>query len=546
MWYWVGCFVLALVVTGIYIYGNVLEDGKLYSAGYCYYDSNDNLVYAINRDGIIWPNTFSDRGIIPSSQKLITPKYHVINSTLFVVMNFLLGISAAIVLICIIITILHRNDKIIKAASYKLNVLSLLGAIVLYAGSLLFGIDRSHGLSESSLDGLCNIRIWLVIISVSLLFMPLFYKTYRIARIFEKSMITVSEVQVKDEKLMFYVLVHICVDVILLTIFRSISPFYISYKISKTTEEDALQFTEYKYGVCTSDHDLVFISIMAVWKLAQLLFGCYVAVILAKLVKFDIIARFDETGSQAFSIFCCLFVASVIIPMMLFLDESAIDVHFFLISLLAVIIGNVLIVFNFIPRLRAIFQHKQEKFLKTPQENLEKKWLKKIYKITQHAGREKGYFDSKGNSVTREETVSDSEDSKNNHNHHNNNKKHRNKKDSNSNHGRNSGRMHNQVTPMAIPSQTGHDRDSSILHDTLFLGDHHDEYEHTLSPNISVKKLKFDNSNSKIKKRNGKKKGVMEKVASVSAIVAPQTNSILPKHLWLIVKQKLKKIVIEV
>ena len=57
------------------------------------------------------------------------------------------------------------------------------GAIVFYLSVILFGVDENVA-SESTVDGLCHARIWLVAIGFNLLFGTIFAKVWRIYYIF--------------------------------------------------------------------------------------------------------------------------------------------------------------------------------------------------------------------------------------------------------------------------------------------------------------------------------------------------------------------------
>ena len=57
------------------------------------------------------------------------------------------------------------------------------GAVVFYVLVILFGVDENVA-SDSTVDGLCQARIWLVAIGFSLLYGTIFAKTWRIYYIF--------------------------------------------------------------------------------------------------------------------------------------------------------------------------------------------------------------------------------------------------------------------------------------------------------------------------------------------------------------------------
>ena len=70
-----------------------------------------------------------------------------------------------------------------KLSSPYVNIMIVAGAIVFYVTVILFGVDENIA-SYSTVNGLCQARIWLVAIGFSLLYGTIFAKTWRIYYIF--------------------------------------------------------------------------------------------------------------------------------------------------------------------------------------------------------------------------------------------------------------------------------------------------------------------------------------------------------------------------
>ena len=70
-----------------------------------------------------------------------------------------------------------------KLTSPYVNVMIIAGAVVFYITVILFGVDENVA-SFSTVDYLCQTKIWLVAIGFSLLFGTIFAKTWRIYYIF--------------------------------------------------------------------------------------------------------------------------------------------------------------------------------------------------------------------------------------------------------------------------------------------------------------------------------------------------------------------------
>ena len=200
---------------------------------------------------------------------------------------FSLSIIIGIVFIVLIIKL--RENKAIKAVSWKLNIVSIIGSIILSITQILFGIDenmQSYTENDDKFTFLCNFRTWLLAISFTLLFMPLFLKTYRIGQIFRVT----NDLRVKDitdTKLVYATLCCVLTDIIILFIFVLIDPLSRQYQDSGNAETiDALQQVQHTYGLCNCNDYASFLAIFSVWKVTQLLFGCYAAMTVTQVKSF--------------------------------------------------------------------------------------------------------------------------------------------------------------------------------------------------------------------------------------------------------------------
>ena len=70
-----------------------------------------------------------------------------------------------------------------RLGSPYVNIVIVAGAVVFYVTVILFGVDENVA-SYSTVDGLCQARIWLVSIGFSLLYGTIFAKTWRVYYIF--------------------------------------------------------------------------------------------------------------------------------------------------------------------------------------------------------------------------------------------------------------------------------------------------------------------------------------------------------------------------
>merc|ERR1719203_52077 len=78
---------------------------------------------------------------------------------------------------------------------------------------VVYGIDERVNPSDDMFDLLCNARLWMWVWSYTLLFMPLFAKTYRLSRIFN-GILAVRPLA--DKKLLYGIMGCLSVDSLLL------------------------------------------------------------------------------------------------------------------------------------------------------------------------------------------------------------------------------------------------------------------------------------------------------------------------------------------
>ena len=302
-------------IKGLYSFANVIDNGNVQFFGYFYQnDSNGSVVYHLDVDKIVWPEHFSSKNMTPRTNVLYTKKQsniHIANSSTMIV---LLSVSCIVALISMIFVISKKKNIIIKAASWRMNIIMCSGAIIGYLGGIAYGMDEKFiaGTKHKAviLDVLCNIRLWMVMIAFSLLFMPLFAKTYRLSLVF-KAMLT--KTVVKDTMLFVMVLVCVLVDILLLTIFTSIKPLQRVYLEGDIETIDELRAIQHIHGVCDFSEDIdhfnwSFYAFLLFFKLCELVWGLWVALDVSRIKDItNMLGKFDETGIWLY--FPCTFIS---------------------------------------------------------------------------------------------------------------------------------------------------------------------------------------------------------------------------------------------
>lgn len=63
-----------------------------------------------------------------------------------------------------------------KQNSPTLNNITLIGAIFGYISIIVLGLDENQGLSKDTMSMMCNVHVWMLSVSFTLVFGPLFAK----------------------------------------------------------------------------------------------------------------------------------------------------------------------------------------------------------------------------------------------------------------------------------------------------------------------------------------------------------------------------------
>eukprot|EP01084_Bolivina_argentea_P062281 113878_1 len=302
--------------NGLYGYGNLLQNGSVHYVGIFSMNENNTVHSIINDYDIVWPSEFIQKGVIPPrSSILIVYKLITINQILFYFICSLVSISTLFVIFCICSTYYFHKEPIILAISWKLNMFVCIGCLLCYCGIILYGIDEYYTFlaeNETKFHVICNVRMWLLCTGFTLIFMPLFVKTFRLAKIFQSFDIE----NISDFKLVCMLIVCLLIDIILLTFYTLLEGLQRKTKYGSVQIIDQLQQIQSNYGVCTSSdiHKTAFYITLGCWKLLQLIFGGYVAIVVSRIgLKKLYLTKYDETGQQVFAITITVLILIILI-----------------------------------------------------------------------------------------------------------------------------------------------------------------------------------------------------------------------------------------
>ena len=116
--------------------------------------------------------------------------------------------------------LLYRH---IKMSSPNMNNLIIVGCILTYTSVIILGLD-SYMTSTEAFPYICAARAWVLMSGFSLSFGSMFSKTWRVHSIFTN--VQLNKKVMKDSQLYLVVGLFICIDVVTMTAWQIMDPFY--------------------------------------------------------------------------------------------------------------------------------------------------------------------------------------------------------------------------------------------------------------------------------------------------------------------------------
>eukprot|EP00485_Elphidium_margaritaceum_P007900 CAMPEP_0202709426 /NCGR_PEP_ID=MMETSP1385-20130828/21551_1 /ASSEMBLY_ACC=CAM_ASM_000861 /TAXON_ID=933848 /ORGANISM="Elphidium margaritaceum" /LENGTH=792 /DNA_ID=CAMNT_0049368687 /DNA_START=198 /DNA_END=2576 /DNA_ORIENTATION=- len=370
---------------GLYAFGNSDADGNVNLIGYFYPDSTTgNLSLSVDDDAIVWPPVFTAKNITPRSSILNITSIENISPRVLIPMYFFSGLSVLLVVFFAITTIRYRRKQIMRAGAWKINLVMCCGCFCACLAMFIYGIDEEWVEAGPVFSFLCNFRLWLWVLSYTLLFFPLFMKTYRLSRIFDE---VLHKKVITDTKLIYVILGCVAVDLVLLIIFTSVEPLQRFYEFGGYVQFDPidkLQRKEIQYGTCETDKGTpyIFYGLLAFWKVLQTLFGIYCALSVTRISAQEMLREFDETAQQLASIIFLVIAFCISLPVALLGPIEKPSFYYAVIGCLTITVSNSTIVLNMWPRVWASLRHKDAgKFAESPEDKVKKMILEQLKRI---------------------------------------------------------------------------------------------------------------------------------------------------------------------
>lgn len=198
--------------------------------------------------------------------------------------------------------------------------------------------------SQEGANAACMSYPWLLALGFSLTFSALFTKTYRIVKIMENAR-RFKRIKLTASDVMKPMVVLLLINIIILLVWSIIDP--ITHE-TIVVEQDPFGRSTNTYGVCSSQHQTIFICVLGVINLGILLF----AVLQAYRAR-NISTELQESTYIFQAMALCLLVSFIAIPVIIIARENVSAYYFVSLGLLFVICSSILLLI-FVPKIKAL------------------------------------------------------------------------------------------------------------------------------------------------------------------------------------------------
>nr|XP_037288938.1 gamma-aminobutyric acid type B receptor subunit 2-like [Rhipicephalus microplus] len=210
----------------------------------------------------------------PMDRTLIVIQRTRVNLTIYASLCIFCVLGIILASVFLVINIKFRNQRYIKMSSPYLNNLIIVGCILTYTSVILLGMDSGFT-SVANFPYICAARAWVLMSGFTLAFGAMFSKTWRVHAIFTN--IKLNKKVIKDYKLFMVVGVFLMLDVIILTTWQIVDPFYREARRGQpvTSNEDVSVIPEMEF--CQSHKMTIFLGSIYAYKGLLMAFGCFLA-----------------------------------------------------------------------------------------------------------------------------------------------------------------------------------------------------------------------------------------------------------------------------
>ena len=306
------------------------------------------------------PFLFSDGTSVPSALLRDDPKQNYLSPSVRIIGLTLMAVSLLCSMLVALLVWWHQEKPSIRGNQPFFLYILLAGTFVMAWSILFLSFDESdfkdYVISEESeeprfLDIACTIFPWFLSLGYVLIYGTLFMKLWRINRVLQSRRTSVAVKQV-----VWPCIVLLGITIVILAVWTAIDPWQWE---RHPVDEDEPQGES--YGRCSSDHDIVFILVLAVVMLG--------ATVLAGLMAWktkDVDSKFSESNWIFTTIVLQFQVLVVGIPILIIVQRASADATYMGRVLLIWTMAMSTLVLMFVPKLLPILLPKLSQRLSNP------------------------------------------------------------------------------------------------------------------------------------------------------------------------------------
>ena len=260
------------------------------------------------------------------------------------------GLGSMALVLFLVVNLYFREKKVIKASSPHINTLILFGCLLGLIAVSTYTLTSIEGIKLHTRSAFCNTTLWLVNIMFTLSFGALLAKTWRVGAVFRNPW---SKRRIyKDYVLFIIVLILLAVDVLILTIWMTTSPLYISVRIIRSPS--AIK----ELSFCSLSGEGVYFSFLVmVYKCILLLLGCF----LATQTRGITATLFNDSKYIAVAIYTVFLIVIIGLPMAIFFILSRyVLLGFFAMTLTIAGLSFTISFVLFIPKLILLYKTRKD------------------------------------------------------------------------------------------------------------------------------------------------------------------------------------------
>ena len=227
------------------------------------------------------------------------------------------------VLICLhVLTIKYRSYPLVKASSFKLNIILYVGCYALVIFLLVETVGRlSFDVFPTSF--VCNLTtVWMLPVIFTLIFGTVAVRTWRLYRIFTHYLHPSRFIG--DYYLMAFVVFLVLVDIVIGTVWMAVDPYnmeFLSFPYRR-----GIAIFQVKKSVCVNEIHPLFLAISCCWKVVLMI----VIIVLVFVTRNITNQTFTTKTLRVFVfLFCLIVLVGFSADMILFEVNPVSDAHFF-------------------------------------------------------------------------------------------------------------------------------------------------------------------------------------------------------------------------